>query len=40
MAFLDHIRGELAQLRADGLYKTEAPLTTAQAAHVGTPRAR
>ena len=28
---------ELAQLRADGLYKTEAPLTTAQAAHVGTP---
>ena len=37
MAFLDHIRGELAQLRADGLYKTEAPLTTAQAAHVGTP---
>nr|WP_073186663.1 glycine C-acetyltransferase [Tessaracoccus bendigoensis] len=33
---LDQINDELAQLRADGLYKEEAPLTTAQAAHVGT----
>ena len=36
MNILDQINDELAQLRADGLYKEEAPLTTAQAAHVGT----
>nr|WP_179947156.1 glycine C-acetyltransferase [Tessaracoccus flavescens] len=34
---LDQINAELAQLREEGLYKEEAPLTTAQAAHVGTP---
>ena len=37
MNILDQINAELAQLREEGLYKEEAPLTTAQAAHVGTP---
>lgn len=37
MNILDQINAELAQLRDEGLYKEEAPLTTAQAAHVGTP---
>lgn len=37
MSFLDDITRELDQLRAEGLYKHEAPLTTPQAAHVGTP---
>ncbi|MDO5094624.1 MAG: glycine C-acetyltransferase [Propionibacteriaceae bacterium] len=37
MSFLDDITRELDQLRAEGLYKHEAPLTTSQAAHVGTP---
>ena len=36
MDIIEQINGELAQLRADGLYKEEAPLTTAQATHVGT----
>ncbi|WP_203568591.1 glycine C-acetyltransferase [Aestuariimicrobium ganziense] len=31
----DDLRAQLDQLRADGLYKDEAPLTTAQAAHIG-----
>nr|WP_197430015.1 glycine C-acetyltransferase [Auraticoccus cholistanensis] len=30
----EHLRGELDQLRADGLYKDEAPLTSPQAAHI------
>ncbi|AQP49438.1 glycine C-acetyltransferase [Tessaracoccus aquimaris] len=33
---IEQINGELAQLRSDGLYKEEAPLTTAQSTHVGT----
>ena len=36
MGILDDIRAELQSLRDQGLYKDEAPLTTAQAAHVGT----
>lgn len=37
MTFLDDLRRQLHQLRDEVLYKEEAPLTTAQAAHVGTP---
>ncbi len=36
MTFLDDITAQLDDLRTAGLYKNEAPLTTAQAAHVGT----
>ncbi|WP_040281581.1 glycine C-acetyltransferase [Tessaracoccus massiliensis] len=36
MQFLDDIQQQLQELRSEGLYKEEAPLTTAQAAHVGT----
>ena len=32
---LADLAGQLTQLRADGLYKDEAPLTTAQSAHIG-----
>ncbi|RRD49343.1 glycine C-acetyltransferase [Arachnia propionica] len=35
--FIDDISAQLDQLRADGLYKHEEPLTTAQSAHVATP---
>lgn len=31
----EHLAGELEQLRADGLYKVEVPLTTPQAASIG-----
>ncbi len=34
------LRGELDQLRAEGLYKHEAPLTTAQSAHIGVADGR
>nr|WP_260465078.1 glycine C-acetyltransferase [Arachnia propionica] len=37
MNFIDDISAQLDQLRADGLYKHEEPLTTAQSAHVATP---
>ena len=37
MNFIDDISAQLDQLRADGLHKSEEPLTTAQAAHVATP---
>lgn len=36
MTFLDDINQQIQALRDEGLYKEEAPLTTAQAAHVGT----
>ena len=35
MTFLDDVLSQLDALRAEGLYKHEEPLTTAQAAHVG-----
>lgn len=35
-AMKEHLAGELEQLRADGLYKVEVPLTTPQAASIGT----
>ena len=37
MTFLDDVTSQLDALRAEGLYKHEEPLTTAQAAHVGVP---
>ena len=37
MTFLDDVTYQLDALRAEGLYKHEEPLTTAQAAHVGVP---
>ena len=37
MTFLDDVLSQLDALRAEGLYKHEEPLTTAQAAHVGVP---
>ena len=37
MTFLDDVISQLDALRAEGLYKHEEPLTTAQAAHVGVP---
>ena len=37
MTFLDDVLSQLDALRAEGLYKHEEPLTTAQAAHVGIP---
>ena len=37
MTFLDDVPSQLDALRAEGLYKHEEPLTTAQAAHVGVP---
>ncbi|WP_199539261.1 glycine C-acetyltransferase [Desertihabitans brevis] len=33
----DHLRGELDQLRADGLYKVEEPLVSPQSAHIAVP---
>ena len=37
MTFLDDVLSQLDALRAEGLYKHEETLTTAQAAHVGVP---
>lgn len=37
MTFLDDVISQLDALRAEGLYKHEEPLTTAQSAHVGVP---
>lgn len=37
MTFLDDVLSQLDALRAEGLYKHEEPLTTAQAAHVSVP---
>ena len=37
MTFLDDVTSQLDALRAEGLYKHEEPLTTAQAAQVGVP---
>lgn len=37
MTFLDDVLSQLDALRAEGLYKHEEPLTTAQSAHVGVP---
>lgn len=40
MDIIEHLRGELRDLREQGLYKQEAALTTAQAAHIGVEDGR